>query len=198
MVIVDEAQRLNPTALDCLRLISSMPCPGPHSIHLLLSAQPEIAQSTAGASALGQRISTRFELGGKESGEVWKYLAVRLARAGADDRVLFLPEAIAALAAYSAGTPRAINLLADHCLMAAYGSALDCVDEETVSNVATHLELASKQRVPYQGMHYECPGEFSNETWRSAIAQYRQQEIPEPLRMMAAMLMPSQVPLPAA
>ncbi len=200
LVIVDEAQRLNSEALDCLRLISSLQYPGRPSLQLLLSAQPEMAQTIAatGATALRQRISIRYQLTGLVSDEIWKYLALRLARAGGDDRVLFSSDAVGALSEYSAGIPRVINLLADHCLMAAYGGDSDYVDGALVSTVAEHLELSSEQHRPQREMHYEFPSEFSAETWRSAIAQFRLENVPEPLRKMAEMLLPRPSFLPSA
>jgi MSHA biogenesis protein MshM len=63
------------------------------------------------------------------------YLQHRLATAAASDATdtqIFLPEAAQAIATFSAGVPRLVNVLAHKCLMLAYGENLHRVENRHV------------------------------------------------------------------
>lgn len=200
LLIIDEAQRLNPAVLDCLRLISTLESDGQQLVRLLLVGQPELARTLAAETmtALRQRISIRCRLGALQFEEVWKYLALRVASAGGDDRMVFRPDAVDALAVYSAGVPRIINLLADHSLIAAYGDRAEVVDGDLVCIVARQMEIALDQSMHNRALQRSCPGEFSPEVWRSTVDGYRQHKTPEPLRRFAETLLPRKTFTPAA
>ena len=187
LVIIDEAQRLTGDALDCVRLLSSLEREGRQSIRLLLVGQPELSQTLSGENMtpLRQRISIRCQLVGLQFEEVWKYIALRIAAAGGDGRMVFQPDAIDALAVYSGGIPRVINVLADHCLMAAFGEGADLVDSDIVCVVARSMELQLDETMHRQALARKFPGEFNEETWCSAVQEYQRYEAPDFIRKIA-------------
>lgn len=195
-LVVDEAQCLTAELLDCLRLITTVQSRGQQSLQLLLVAQPDLGKVIANErmTALRQRIFTRCRLGPLKLEEVWKYLAFRIARAGGDDRAIFRPDAVDALATYSAGIPRVINLLADHSLLAAYSENARCVDGDMVSHVSRNLELVTNESTGMSELPRGRAGEFSDESWRQAINEFRVPMLPEPLRRFANSLVPPQNP----
>ena len=187
ILVVDEAQQLNSRMLEDLRLISDLEKDGRRMIQLILSAQPELRQvlSRSHHAALRQRIVARCNLSTLQPFEVWNYLALRVARAGGDGRMIFLPEAVDSLAAVSSCTPRLINVLADNCLIAAYANGMEAVDAPLVSDVASHFELnadAAPESIVAQ-VHEET--ERTPESWRKLVGEYANYRVPEALRNFA-------------
>lgn len=188
LLIVDEAQRLSVEVLDCLRLISSMEEHGRQSVRLLLVAQPELAKtvSTEALTALRQRVSMRCHLGRLQPDEVWKYVALRIAAADGDGRMLFCPEALDALAVYSGGIPRLINVLADHSLIAAFGHGDEQVGADLVSVVARQLDLAADDSMQQRVLQREGTARLTAADWRAAIIEYRSRQLPDFLKRFAS------------
>ena len=69
-----------------------------------------------------------------EEDETREYVVSALKRAGRDEP-LFTTDALLHIHEYSRGVPRAINRLADLCLLAGAGEELSQIDAETVRNV---------------------------------------------------------------
>jgi len=190
IVVVDEAQRLKPPALDCLRLISNLQSKGNQRVNLLLSAQPEILGSidVGVMKALRQRITVFCRLKAMEAGEVWRYLAFRIARAGGDGRPVFEEEAVAAIAACSGCLPRVINVLAQNSLIAAYADGATSVNLEKVQMAAGEMGLFLDESIAAQMSTRTRERAMSNETWSAMVVEYRNSKLPEPFRRFAASL----------
>jgi general secretion pathway protein A len=143
VLVVDEAQQLSRPPLELIRLLSNLEHNGQKLLQIIFSAQPEMGELLADPrfAALRQRITVRCRLGALSSYEVWRYLAMRVARAGGDGRLIFTPEAAVAVSGFSNGIPRLINNIAGNCLLAAYAKSQPVVDVELVREVANHLEL---------------------------------------------------------
>jgi len=188
ILVVDEAQQLSSRMLENLRLISNVENNGERMIQLILSAQPEIRQVIASGqhAALRQRIIARCSLKSLQPSELWNYLALRIAWAGSDGRMIFLPEAVDRLAAASSCTPRLINVLADNCLIAAYAKGVETVDAALVSRVASDFELDG-QSESYSA-HLRAEGERTPESWKKLVGEYANYELPEALRNFASSL----------
>ncbi len=187
ILVVDEAQQLNSRILEDLRLISDLEKNGRRMIQLVLSAQPNFRQTLSSDhhAALRQRIVTRCNLNTLQPAEVWNYLALRVARAGGDGRMMFFPEAVDSLASASSCTPRLINVLADNCLIAAYAKGLAAVDAALVSDVACHFELAVEAALEIKPAQARAEAEHTPESWKNLVAEYADYELPETLRNFA-------------
>ena len=187
ILVVDEAQQLNSRILEDLRLISDLEKNGQRMIQLILSAQPELRQTLCKDhhAALRQRIVARCNLNTLQPFEVWNYLALRVARAGSDGRMMFLPEAVDSLASASLCTPRLINVLADNCLIAAYARGFSAVDGALVSDVAGHFELAVEAAPESRSAQVRSEAERTPESWKNLVGGYTEYELPETLRNFA-------------
>ena len=140
VVCIDEAQAIPMRTVESLRLLSNLETEKRKLLQLVLLGQPELDVKLAHPEIrqLLQRITFSEHLGPMLPARVPVYLAHRLGRAAAGphtDVHVFELAAALAIAHYSRGVPRLINVLAHKCLMLAYG--------EDVHRVTTdHVKLA--------------------------------------------------------
>ncbi|MDP2371306.1 ExeA family protein [Rhodoferax sp.] len=150
VVCIDEAQAIPLRTVESLRLLSNLETEKRKLLQLVLFGQPELDDKLAQPEIrqLLQRITFSEYLGPLSASGVGPYLTHRLATAAVDestDLKVFEPGAIVALARWSRGVPRLINVLAHKCLMLAYG--------ENEHRVTTrHVRLAA---LDTPGAHYE-------------------------------------------
>jgi general secretion pathway protein A len=194
ILVVDEAQLLSRRTLDNLRLISNLESNGQRMIQLILSAQPEIREELSGNhhAALRQRMVARCYLETLQPSEVWNYLALRIAHAGGDGRMIFHADAVEKLAAVSCCIPRVINVVADNCLIAAFARKQERVDAALVSSVASHFELNPEIISGRKPVDMRPQYERSPESWKKLVSQYASYELPESLQKFADSLKFSQ------
>lgn len=141
LVCIDEAQATRMATLESLRLLSNLETEKQKLLQIVLFGQPELDEVLARPQIrqLLQRITFSEYLGGMRPERVGPYLAHRLAVAAEDgltDVHVFEPAAALALAQYSRGVPRLVNVLAHKCLLLAYGE-----NERRVR--IGHVELAA-------------------------------------------------------
>lgn len=141
LVCIDEAQSTRLATLESLRLLSNLETEKRKLLQIVLFGQPELDEVLARPQIrqLLQRITFSEYLGGLQAARVGPYLTHRLAVAAEDaltDVQLFEPAAVRALAQYSRGVPRLLNVLAHKCLLLAYGENLHRVQ-------ARHVVLAA-------------------------------------------------------
>ncbi len=155
VLIIDEAQNLEPDVLEQLRLLTNLETSEKKLLQIILLGQPELRDMLAQKELrqLAQRITARYHLMELNRVEVGAYVACRLAVAGRRPR-LFSDAAIKQLYKFSGGIPRLINLLADRALLGAYATQAEMVDP-------THVKRA----------HYEIQGE-SGSAWDKFIRDY--------------------------
>ncbi|HEY7837970.1 MAG TPA: AAA family ATPase [Terriglobales bacterium] len=142
LLIIDEAQDLNPMVLEQVRLLTNLEHRGHKLLQIMLSGQPELAEHLrlANGRALHQRVAVRCHLEALSGPEVQAYLSARLERAGAQ-RGLFEAPAVDRIHQLSAGVPRVINVIADHCLLAGFAAQAPQVNRALVDRVAVKLEM---------------------------------------------------------
>jgi MSHA biogenesis protein MshM len=140
VVCIDEAQAIPVRTVESLRLLSNLETEKRKLLQLVLLGQPEldVKLQRPEIRQLLQRITFSEYLGPMRPQRVHAYLAHRLATAALDentDTAVFDSAVAHAIAAYSGGVPRLVNVLAHKCMMLAYGE-----DEHRVS--ARHVRLA--------------------------------------------------------
>ena len=142
IIIIDEAQNLEPEALEHLRMISNINADKFQILQLILIGQPQLRDLLLAPTLhqFAQRISSDFHLRPLDAREVANYIAFRLQAAGAP-RPLFTQEACALVASASGGIPRMINVLCDTALV--YGFAND---QRTISDRIVRDVIADKQQ----------------------------------------------------
>jgi general secretion pathway protein A len=157
VLVVDEAQNLDESVLETVRLLSDFETPSAKLIQIILSGQQQLANKLAAPSLLQfrQRIAilSRLEPFGPE--ETDRYIEHRLQVAGYDGGPLFTSDARAMIAARSGGIPRNINNLCFNALTLGCALGRIKVNGETVQEAASDLDfecLARERNVPAQSL----------------------------------------------
>ena len=123
VVIIDEAQNLEPAVLEQLRLLSNLETERAKLLQIILVGQPELAETLArpDLTQLDQRVTLRWHLRPLPSGDTGAYIRHRLQVAsGGRASVVFTPGGIRLVHTYSGGVPRLINVLCHRALLVAY------------------------------------------------------------------------------
>jgi general secretion pathway protein A len=145
VLIVDEAQHLEPELLEEIRLLTNLETSQQKLLQIVLVGQPELDQKmdSPDLRQLKQRIAMRCQLEPLKEEETKSYILRRLQRAGANSHAntMFPPETIASVYRYSKGIPRLINTVCDNALIAAYAGKSPSVRPEIIDEVAKDLRL---------------------------------------------------------
>jgi general secretion pathway protein A len=122
VLAIDEAQNLETSVLEQIRLISNLETDREKLIQIVLSGQPELEQilKRDEMRQLSQRIIVRYHLQPMDFQDTVHYISHRLEVAGGRGVVSFSKRAIKRIYRYSRGLPRPINAACDRALMVAY------------------------------------------------------------------------------
>jgi general secretion pathway protein A len=123
VLVIDEAQNLQPDVLEQIRLISNLETENDKLIQIVLSGQPEleVLLSRPDLRQLNQRIAVRYKLRSLGMDETRSYIRQRMEVAGDTGGVSFSSSAITWIYLCTRGVPRMINILCDRALLIAYG-----------------------------------------------------------------------------
>jgi general secretion pathway protein A len=143
ILIVDEAQNLDPSVLETIRLLSDFETPRAKLLQIVLAGQPELADKLARTSLaqLRQRISLIGRLGALAAQETRKYMEHRLKVAGGSGEQIFTPTACETIAQFSLGIPRNINNLCFNALSLGFALRQKTIDAELIREVAADFDL---------------------------------------------------------
>jgi len=143
IVVVDEAQNLEPEVLETVRLLSDFETPQAKLVHIILAGQPELADKLAspGLNQLRQRMWIVPGLEPLPADEIKKYVELRLRVAGHSGYPLFTPEAYEIMAEVTEGIPRNINNFCFHALSLACALRRKIVDADIAREVQTDLDI---------------------------------------------------------
>ena len=141
LLIIDEAQALEPAVLEQLRLLTNLETAERKLLQIVLIGQPELRTLLAepGLEQLAQRVIARYHLGPLSAAETRQYVEHRLSVAGLKGPSPFEAVAQALLYRQSGGVPRRINLLADRALLGAYSQSRRQVDRLMVMRAAEEV-----------------------------------------------------------
>jgi putative secretion ATPase (PEP-CTERM system associated) len=141
LLIVDEAQNLNPGAVEELRMLSNFQL-GNHSLlQSFLVGQPELRRilEMPTMEQLRQRVTASCHLGPLDADETRAYIQHRLQRVGWNGRPSFSSAAFDELYRWSGGVPRRINRLANRVMLASFLETRESVDPQLVETTAREL-----------------------------------------------------------
>jgi general secretion pathway protein A len=143
LLVIDEAQDLNPLVLEQVRLLTNLEAGGHKLLQIILSGQPELAAHLRNSNgrALHQRVAVRCQLVPLTPEETQAYLQARMEHAGAATR-RFDPAAVERIHQLAQGVPRVLNVIADHCLLAGFAAQAPVITRPLVERVAAQLDLA--------------------------------------------------------
>jgi len=146
VLILDEAQNLDPSTLEQIRLLSNFETPTNKLLQILLVGQPELKAKLhlPELQQLKQRIGLRCQIPPLTPGEARQYIRTRLRIAGASDLDVFTDPAVNRIAEYSGGIPRLLNIVGDHCLLFGYADQKRRIDRQTVAQAIDYLEEGTR------------------------------------------------------
>jgi general secretion pathway protein A len=151
VVVIDEAQNLDDSVLEVVRMLSNFETPYEKLMHFVLAGQPQLAEKLASPSMLQlkQRISIVARLDPFSSQEIQLYIDHRLRVAGyAFARPMFTNQAFSLIADASEGIPRNINNICFNALSLGCVSRQKSIDAGVIREVLADLDLRPMFRQP--------------------------------------------------
>jgi general secretion pathway protein A len=143
VLIVDEAQNLSDEVLEEIRLMTNLETFTEKLLQIVVVGQPELEQKLKQPNLrqLRQRLTLRAKTHPLTLEETKAYVAQRLRIAGSNGQQIFDPEALALIHRYSAGIPRVVNLICEHCLVSAFVDHEKVIRSSVVEAVARDFDL---------------------------------------------------------
>jgi type II secretory pathway predicted ATPase ExeA len=150
VLVVDEAQNLDESVLETVRMLSNFETHNAKLLQIILAGQPRLGAKLAQPelSQLRQRISVIGRLQPFNTEETGRYIEHRLQVAGHSGEPIFEPSSVGLIARMTGGIPRNINNVCYNSLFLAYTRAQRTVSPETVEEVLARLELEPPVSVP--------------------------------------------------
>jgi len=144
IVVIDEAQNLEPSVLETVRLLSDFETPRAKLMQIILAGQPELADKLAKPRLvqLRQRVSLIMGLKPLSLEETHEYIQHRLRAGGYKGNPMFTPDALVRIADFTGGIPRNINNLCFNCMSLACALQTKTVDAEVVDEVIADLDIS--------------------------------------------------------
>ncbi len=145
VLIIDEAQNLQPNLLEQIRLLSNLETEKDKLLQVILVGQPELNNrlNLYDLRQLRQRIMVRYHIGPLNDDEIKSYICHRLEIAGSRGRIEFSNEAISIISRFSNGTPRLINMICDRALLAGFVSQTQNIDFNIIKKCVEELDSCS-------------------------------------------------------
>ena len=176
VLIIDEAQNLDPKVLEQVRLLTNLETDKEKLLRIMLIGQPELIELLARPDLrqLASRITARFHLTPLSLQETVQYIVHRLQVAGgASD--LFADAAMKRVHHHARGIPRQINIICDRALLGAYAKGYRTVTAEIVDHAAAEaLGQTSLGTLPggspWQKLRRHLPGGVSLRWVEGALA----------------------------
>jgi general secretion pathway protein A len=146
VLVIDEAQNLDVTTLEQIRLLSNFETPTSKLLQILLVGQPELKSrlNLPELRQLKQRVGLRCQIPPLTREETSAYIRTRLRIAGARDLGLFADPAVDRISTYAGGIPRLINTVCDHCLLFGYSDQKRRIDRHIVEMAIEYLEEGTR------------------------------------------------------
>lgn len=148
VLIIDEAQNLDPTLLEEIRLLTNLETSRGKLLQVILMGQPELDSllNHSQCRQLKQRVSLRYQIQPLEKEETEEYIKKRLKIAGAVNPYFFSPKAVKEIYKYSKGIPRLINIVCDNALLTGYANDQKVIEKSVIREVIRDLEGFSHQK----------------------------------------------------
>ena len=148
VLVVDEAQNLEPGVLEQIRLISNLETERDKLIQIVLVGQPELREllQRPELRQLGQRVGVSYHLDPMNLTDTHAYIAHRTGIAGRKDSALFSDGAIDKIYAFSRGFPRLINLVCDRALLLGFTTEKTPISPAMATKAIADIRPVRKKR----------------------------------------------------
>jgi len=134
LLIVDEAQLLNESSFEEIRLLLNFQLNNRFLLTIILLGQPELMQKVKAIEQLEQRIAIRYHLTPFNLEDTAKYIEFRQKKAGRDSSI-FTDEAMKIIYDHTGGIPRKINNICDLSLLIGFSTKETIIDQKIVENI---------------------------------------------------------------
>src|SRR5215467_13316566 len=143
IVVIDEAQNLEPSVLETVRLLSDFETPRAKLLQIILAGQPELAEklSKPSLAQLRQRVSIVNRLEPLSTWEIKHYIEHRMKVAGYSGDPVFTDDALAQIARFTEGIPRNVNNFCFNALSLACALRQKKIDLAVVQEVISDLDI---------------------------------------------------------
>jgi len=144
IVVIDEAQNLDASVLETVRLLSDFETPRAKLMQIVLAGQPELGDKLASEdmAQLRQRVSLLIGLQPLSSEEVKNYVQHRLRVAGHVGEPLLTAEALSIMVDFTEGIPRNINNFCFNAMSIACALRQKTVDAAIAKEVIADLDIS--------------------------------------------------------
>jgi len=152
-LLIDEAQDLDQSVLEDLRLLSNLETAKEKILQIVLSGQPELGQKLGSPALrqLRQRVAINCRLFPLTRDEISEYIQSRITAAGGADPRLFTRDAEDRIFEISTGIPRLVNIVCDNALVIGYALGKRRIGAEVVSEAAADLLTMEVPEEPRDG-----------------------------------------------
>lgn len=142
-LIVDEAHEMSADLLEEIRLLGNFENSECKLLQIVLVGQNQLNDHLNAAELwqLKQRITLRLSLGRLDREAVEEYIKFRWDHAGGSLPTPFSLAALDAIAAWSQGVPRLINVICDNALLIAFSESNQSIDVQSVREACQELLL---------------------------------------------------------
>lgn len=175
-LLIDEAQDLEFSVLEDLRLLSNLETAKEKILQIVLSGQPELGQKLSNPvlRQLRQRIGINCRLLPLSRDEITEYVQYRLQAAGCPDLKLFSREAEEQIYHFSRGIPRLVNVVCDNALVIGYALGKKRIGADVINEAAADLLSDEPPAEPTKSHTAPPPVALSSakpaSRWRSRVA----------------------------
>lgn len=148
VLVIDEAQNLEPDVLEQVRMISNLETEQDKLIQIILAGQPELNDvlQRHDLRQLNQRITVRCRLSPMTLEDTCHYINHRLKISGSRIPDIFSQAAIKKIYHFSHGIPRLINIACEQALVMAWTCEARNVSQSIAFTVIAELQPVDTQR----------------------------------------------------
>jgi N-acetylmuramoyl-L-alanine amidase len=159
VLIVDEAQNLDDSVLETVRLLSNFETSHTKLLQIVLAGQPQLAEKLGQQrhAQLLQRIAVLKNLDALSPEETAGYIRHRLKVAGHCGEALFEAEALTLIAERSHGIPRNINKICFDALLEGHAQGCPTVSRDIVEKANRSLDVVAAARLTPKPMPAPSP-----------------------------------------
>lgn len=161
LLVIDEAQNLNPFILEEIRLLANLEMFGRKLIQVIMLGQPDLAVNITSLpnDAFMQMVRLNHHIEPLGRDEICEYIDYRLYVAGNDGRLVFPKELMDGILCYTGGVPRLINQLCDMMLITAYINRTNEITtvclHNAIQKLAWPLYIERRSELPFRPVKQE-------------------------------------------
>ena len=134
LLIVDEAQLLNESTFEEIRLLLNFQLNNRFLMTIILLGQPELRDKIKDIEQLDQRIAIKYHLTPFNFEDTVRYIVFRQKKAG-KNKTVFSDETVEKIFEHTKGVPRKINNLCDLSLLIGFSTNEKIITHEIVENI---------------------------------------------------------------